>query len=57
MSFVGHKKINKHKFLPNENAELLKLKPTEVKLENQNVYKKLSSEFVQSDQNEQSVCF
>jgi len=52
MSFVGHKKIKKQKFLLNQNVELLKLTPKEIQLENQNVYTKLSSEFVQSDQSE-----
>lgn len=56
MAFIGHKKVKKHKFLPtNQGVELLKLKSKEIQLDNQIVYKKLSSEFVQSDQFE-SVC-
>lgn len=51
MAFIGHKKVKKHKFLPtNQGVELLKLKSKEIQLDNQIVYKKLSSEFVQSDQ-------
>lgn len=52
MSLIGHKRINKKKFTPpksNLDVELLKLKSKEIQLDNQVVYKKLSSEFVQPD--------